>query len=123
MGKREGRKAMKHDELPIFQKWTHFLGWVLDVTQRFPKRVRFTFSSRIDSLALDVLEKIIEAAYSKDKIGLLIQINLNIEKLRVLLRLCNEKQFLNDTAYRHAIYELYEIGRMAGGWLKKERSK
>lgn len=123
MGQLTGNKKMKHDELPIFQKWTQFLSWVVDVTQKFPRRVRFTFSSRIDNLALDVLEKIIEAAYSKDKIGLLKQINLNIEKLRVLLRLCNEKQFLSDTAYKHAIYELFEIGRMVGGWIKKERSR
>ena len=114
---------MKHDELPIFQKWTHFLDWLVDVTQKFPRRIRFTFSSRIDNLAIDVLEKIIEAAYSKDKIELLRQINLNIEKLRVLLRLCNEKRFLSDKAYRHAIYELFEIGKMVGGWIKKERSK
>ena len=123
MGQHKGREKMKHDELPIFQKWTHFLGWLVDVTQKFPRRVRFTFSSRLDNLALDVLEKIIEAAYSKDKIGSLRQINLNIEKLRVLLRLCNEKQFLSDTAYRHAIYELFEAGKMVGGWIKKERVK
>ena len=114
---------MKHDELPVFQKWTKFLGWLLDVTQKFPRRTRFTFASRVDNLAIDVLEKITEAAYTKDKIGLLRQINLNIEKLRVLLRLCNEKRFLSDAAYKHAIYELFEAGKMVGGWIKKEQAR
>jgi len=114
---------MKHDELPVFQKWTKFLGWLFDVTQKFPRRTRFTFASRLDNLGLDVLEKIIEAAYTKDKIELLRQINLSIEKLRVLLRLCNEKRLLSDAAYKHGIYELFEAGKMIGGWIKKERAK
>ena len=114
---------MRHDELPIFQRWTEFLDWLLVVTDKFPKRARFTFSIRIANMAIDVLEKIMRAAYSRDKLELLREINLNIETLRVLIRFCNKKQYLSDTAYRHAIYELFDIGSMVGGWIKKERSR
>ncbi len=32
------------EELPIFTHWVQFLEWLLPATERFPKRVRFTFS-------------------------------------------------------------------------------
>lgn len=57
----------KHNDLPVFVKWLDFLEWLLRVTERFPKRVRFTFSDRINQLALDVVEDLIEARYTRDK--------------------------------------------------------
>jgi four helix bundle protein len=114
---------VSHKELPIFVRWYKFLGWLLDTTEKFPKRVRFTFSSRLDNLALDILEKITEAAYSKDKVNILKRINLEIEKMRVLLRLCHDKQYLSSRGYEHAAKELYEIGNMVGGWIKERGGK
>lgn len=106
------------EELPIYVRWYAFLGWLLDRTQGFPKNIRFTLSGRIDNLALDILEKIVEAAYTRDKVPILKQANLMVEKLRVLLRLCYERQYLSTKSYEHAVRELYEVGRMLGGWIK-----
>ena len=53
------------DELQLFIKWTEFLKWLLNTTEKFPKKVRFTFTTRIDNLALDILEDIIEFRYDK----------------------------------------------------------
>ncbi len=55
---------MKTDELPLFVHWEKTAGEILDRTQKFPKSVRFTFSSRIDNLVLDILESVVEACYS-----------------------------------------------------------
>jgi hypothetical protein len=75
------------DELPIFSRWMQFLEWLLPATERFPKRVRFTFAERINNLALDIAEDLVEARYRKDKEPVLRRINLRLEKLRILLRL------------------------------------
>ena len=47
----------KDDELPIFTRWMEFLEWLLPTTEKFPKRVRFTFADRINNLALDIVEE------------------------------------------------------------------
>ena len=60
-------------ELPLFVHWEKTLSDIFSRTEKFPKRVRFTFSSRIDNLALDILEKIVEARYAKDKSAALAQ--------------------------------------------------
>ena len=41
----------KHDEFPLFFIWKEFLMWLLKHTEKFPKRVRFTISSRILKLS------------------------------------------------------------------------
>jgi hypothetical protein len=40
------------EDLPVFVHWFGFVKWLLPVTEKFPKGVRFTFSNRIDNLAL-----------------------------------------------------------------------
>ena len=66
------------DDLPIF------VAWLLPTTARLPKSIRFTFSQRIDNLALDVVEDLIEARYTRHKQTILKRANLRLEKLRVL---------------------------------------
>jgi hypothetical protein len=114
---------MKHEELPIFELWSKFLGWLLGITEKFPRRARFTFASRLDNLGLDVLETLVEASYSKNKIELLRRVNLDIEKMRVLIRICHEQKYLSTAAYKHAIHDLYEAGKMIGGWIKERQRK
>lgn len=114
---------MGHEELPVFVRWHKFLRWLLNTTEKFPKRVRFTFSTRLDNLALDIIEKIIEAAYSGSKTNLLKQANLGVEKIRVLIRICHEERYLSTRSYEYAIEELYEVGKMLGGWIRKQQEK
>jgi hypothetical protein len=108
------------DDLPIFVKWTEFLAWLLPTTEKFPKKVRFTFANRIDNLALDVVEDLVEARYTRDKRAILKQANLRLEKLRILLRLCHELHYLPHTSYAHAMRALTEVGKMLGGWRRQQ---
>jgi len=111
-------EARPHEVLPLFVEWTAFLKWLLTTTEKFPKKVRFTFTTRVDNLALDVLEMLIVAAYTKRPQALLRDINVRIDKLRVLLRLCYELRYLRTQAYKHACVELDKCGRMTGGWAR-----
>ena len=95
---------------------------MLSRTEKFPKRVRFTLSSRIDNLALDVLEKIVEARYTKDKSAALTQASLLVEKLRVLLRISHEEGHLDHKGFEHAARNIDEAGRMLGGWIRSRNA-
>ena len=105
-------------ELPLFVHWEKTLKDILLRTQKFPKRVRFTFSSRLDNLALDILEKIVEARYSRDKSTTLAQTSLLLEKLRVLLRISHEEKYLDHKGFEHVCRNIDEAGRMLDGWIR-----
>ena len=55
--------------------------------ENFPKNHKFTIGDRIQMIALDVLEALIEATYTKERTQHLRRANLGIEKRRFLLRL------------------------------------
>jgi hypothetical protein len=109
------------DELPIFVHWMEYLHWLLPTTEKFPKRARFSFADRINNLALDLLEDLVEARYTRHKAEVLKRANLRLEKIRVLLRLSHQQRFLSHGAFEHAIRAVDETGRMLGGWIKQER--
>lgn len=109
-------------ELPLFVLWEKTLRDILSRTEKFPKRVRFTLSSRIDNLALDILENIVEARYAKDKSAVLAQANLRLEKLRVLLRISHEERHLDRKGFEHAVRNIDEAGRMIGGWIRSRNA-
>ncbi len=111
------------DELPIFTKWMEFLEWLLPTTERFPRRVRFTLSQRIENLALDIVEDLVEARYNRRKAEILAQANLRLEKLRILLRLSYRQKHLASRQYEHAMKMLHNVGQMLGGWLRWQHER
>lgn len=104
-------------EFQIFAKWEQFLKWLLNTTDKFPKKIRFTLTTRIDNLALDILERIILCRYDPTvrQRGLK-RINIDIETLRVLLRVCNELKYLSHRHYQYAVLHVNEVGKMVWGW-------
>ena len=111
------------EDLLVFVKWMDFLAWLLPATGKFPKNARFSFSQRIEGLALDVVEDLVEARYSTEKRGCLRRANLRLEKLRVLLRLSHTLRYLSHEGYQHASRCINEAGRMLGGWIKQQDRK
>jgi len=111
------------EEPVILIHWLELLEWLLPATEKFPKRVRFTFADRINNLALDVAEDLVEARYSRDKQAILRRANLRLEKLRILLRLCHRLHYLPHQGYEHASRAINEAGRMLGGWIKDRQDK
>ena len=120
MMKNSPRKAKNRDEPIIFVKWMEFLKWLLPMTEKFPKRVRFTLTNRIENLALDLVEDLTEARYSRNKQDILRRANLRLEKLRLLLRISCDQHHLSYQAYEQAIRTVNEVGKMLGGWIKQQ---
>ena len=58
------------EDLPVFVKWMDFLKWLLLTTDKFPKNVKFSFVQRIHDLALGAVEELVEARYTKNRIGI-----------------------------------------------------
>ncbi len=112
-------------EPPLFIHWYDFSKWLLVKIDTFPKKVRMSFCNRIADLTLNIIEGIIDARYSRKKGELLHQIDLNMEKLQVLLRMCHDLAYLDHKGYEFTSKKINEAGRMVGGWrkhLEKRRS-
>lgn len=107
----------------LLVKWYDFTRWLLERIDSFPKSQRFIFGTRLADHALDVMETLVEAAYSPRKAELLARANRKIETLRWLVRLAKDRQVLSEKQYLFACQSLAECGRMVGGWLKQSSGK
>ncbi|MBI2191592.1 MAG: diversity-generating retroelement protein Avd [Planctomycetes bacterium] len=116
-------EANSSDDIPILQRWYSFLSWMMDVTEKFPKRIRWSLTSRVESLSVEILEDLMEAKYRRKKLDLLLALNRKLARLRILLRLCHEKQYLSMGAYETASRRVDECGQMLGGWIKEQRGE
>ena len=56
----------------------------------FPRRQKFLLGDRLQATAPDVLERLVEATYTRDRRRHLAAANLGIEKLRFLCRLAKD---------------------------------
>jgi predicted kinase len=95
-----------------------FMLWLVPTVDKFPRSQKFLLGDRIQATALDVLERLIEATFTRARAALLAAANLGIEKLRLLFRLAHDLKFLDMRRFEHAARQLDEIGRMVGGWRK-----
>ena len=106
----------------LFVHWFDFTNWLFDRTARFPKNIRHTVTNRLEDLALVILMNIVGARYDrKNRNDILSKINLDLEKMRVLLRLCHSRCYLSNSQFEHSSREVEKAGQMTGGWMKHGR--
>ena len=113
----ESRASMP-DSLLLFERWLDTTKWLLERTARFPKRLRHSLTDRLENTALEILEGVTTAAYTKDRAGILVEANEALNRLRVLVRLSQELRALSEGQYEEAARRIDEAGRMLGGWMK-----
>ena len=103
---------------PIFTKTSDFILWLLEHTEGFPKNERFRLAKRLEDSAFDFYELLVQAARGKQKRRLLLQADLELEKLRLYVRLAQARRLTSPRQYRYAAGMLVEIGKLLGGWMK-----
>lgn len=99
-----------------------FLLWLAPTVEKMPRAHKFTLGDRLLNTALDVLDGLIEATYTRQAQAILQQTNLRLEKLRFLFRLAMELHLLDPRRYEFAARAVNEVGRLVGGWLKVQRA-
>ncbi len=104
--------------MQVIPKLLDFIEWMIPVLDKFPKSRRFFLGDKIEAGLLDILDKLIEANYTRDKTVLLRRANLQLEKIRYLLRIAYRMRCFDVRRYEFCSKALVEIGRMIGGWIK-----
>jgi hypothetical protein len=60
--------------------------WLIPTLEKFPRGQRFLLGDRIETAALDVLDLLIQATYTRERQAMLGRANLGLERLRMLAR-------------------------------------
>ncbi len=110
-------------ESPIFARTYDLLQWLLHATERFPRSQRFVLAQRIQQTAFELQETLLEAglATGPSRTDSLRRADLELAKLRFYLRLSMDMTWLSMAQYEHVSRMVDEVGRLLGGWQRKER--
>jgi hypothetical protein len=103
---------------PIFAKTSDFILWLLHHTDKFPKSERFRLAKRMEDSAFNFYEALIRAVKSSNKRSVLMEADLELDKLRLYVRLAHARQLTSREQYGYAANVLTEIGKLLGGWIK-----
>jgi len=104
---------------PIFVKTHDLLLWLLAHTGKFPKSERFRLAKRVEDSAFRFFDLIARATKSGEKRrSVLLEADLELDRLRLNVRLCVELKLLTGAQYEYAAGLLVEIGKLLGGWIK-----
>lgn len=103
---------------PAVEAHQQFILWLVPTIEKFPRSQKFLLGDRIQTTALDVLEALIEATYTRERRAHLARANLGLEKLRVFFRLATELKHIDVRRYEHAARSIDQVGRLVGGWAR-----
>ena len=100
------------------QSCHELLLWLIPQLDKLPRARRFTMGERIEAGLIDVLELLVEAAYTHAKEVPLRRANLRLEVVRHLWRLGFELKDVATRQYEHGAKLIDDLGRQIGGWLR-----
>ncbi len=66
---------------PALEAMYRFMLWLIPTVEKFPRSQKFLLGDRIQGTALDVLERLIEATYTKARRPALLAANPGLEKV------------------------------------------
>lgn len=111
---------MQSAEAPVvFARWERLTLWLFQRTADFPRRLRYSLTSRIEVRTLDVYEDLVVARYDPMARGAaLLRVSRGVDGIRLLVRLARDLGCLSLSQAEHVFTELDEVGRMVGGWIR-----
>ena len=107
---------------PALEAAYQLLLWLTPAVEKFPRGFKFTLGDRTMSTAIEVLDHLVAATYSRERLERLSAANLALERLRFFMRLASDLRIIDLRRYEHAARLIDETGRLIGGWIKADRA-
>ncbi|NJR70495.1 MAG: diversity-generating retroelement protein Avd [Synechococcales cyanobacterium CRU_2_2] len=110
-------------DLPIIQKTYDLVKWYVPILNKLPRDHKFLLGDRIITGLYDLLEGLILARYSPDKLHQLKALNGRLDLLRHQTRLLLDFELVSVQRYQYASQLLKGIGQDLGGWMRQQKTK
>jgi hypothetical protein len=107
----------------ILVKVYDYLLYLIPQAAKFPRNQRYLLGERLETLSLEILEILIAANFSKERLPLLRQANIKLEQARYHVRLCKDLKLFNAHRYEVISKMIDDIGIQLGGWIKQQAAR
>ena len=110
-------------EMAVITKVYDLVLWSCQHIEKFPRSYRFTLGDRLEIRLYEVLEKLLRAKYSRDRLPVLRDVNMDLELVRFQFRMAKDLKCLSVDSYGYASRTVNEVGQLLGGWIKATLAK
>lgn len=114
---------MNSFDVPIFKKTYDLYKEFYFCLKSFPKQDKYSLGEKCNLILIEILEYLLEVS-SLDKLGriaCLEKISVKLNLFRVYIRLAKDIKVLESKKYILIQEMVDEIGRMLGGWIRKNK--
>ena len=116
-------RTQQKKQMEIVERFYGILNWYTSRIARFPKQSRVLIGQPLQDRLIVTMDLLIEAVYTPNREKILSQINICLDRLRYLTRLCVDQELLNLKQMEYAAGELNVVGGMLGNWLKTVKNR
>ena len=111
---------MQNLELPILQNTISFYKQFYCYRKLFPKQDRYLLGAKCEQYIIEILETLYKAKFADrgQKLKLTEKASELLDLLKIFIRLIYELRVIPQNKYLILECQLYEIGKMLGGWIK-----
>jgi hypothetical protein len=105
-------------QAPIYVKTHDLLDWLVPHLEGWPRPQRFFLARQVLESATQFYRLLLRArkVQKEDRAQVLLDADVELETLKALMRLGQERRYVSLGQYRHVSAMLAEIGRQLGGW-------
>ena len=107
------------DDMLVITKFYDLVIWSCNHVAKFPRSHRFTLGDRLELRIYSVLELLLRAKYTRERLDILHDVNMELELLRFQFRIAKDLKCLSLDSYGYASRVVNEIGQLVGGWIKQ----
>ncbi|MBI3962447.1 MAG: diversity-generating retroelement protein Avd [Deinococcus sp.] len=100
---------------PVFVRVADLMEWLLPRLGQYPRSQRSLLAAETAAALFGVHRGLLEAVKTKDRRALR-RADVELERLRMLLRLGETLQCLSVGQYEHAMRLVVEVGKLLGAW-------
>jgi hypothetical protein len=111
------------DSPQILVKFYDYLLCLIPQVAKFPRNQRYFLGERLENLSLEILEFLLGATYSREKLSYLQKASIKLEQIRFHVRLCKDLKLFNLHRYEVSSKMVNEVGMQLGAWIKQQTAK
>ncbi|MBR1740306.1 MAG: four helix bundle protein [Lachnospiraceae bacterium] len=120
-------------ELSVITKAKDLCSYIMTITDKSPKRFRFTLVSRMQNYSLDVIENLIRAneifvsagdvISSRDRLSYQRTAMTSLKLLGYISELAMKQQCILMKQYGQITKQIYDVENMLGAWMNSDKKR
>jgi len=108
----------RYNHLPVFQRSYDLNLEIYRTTHNFPREYKYSLGQKLKEISGEMLDWIVIANAQEDKAPYFPKIKLQLERLRIQVRIAYDLKILNAKKLEFLSRILEDISKQTGGWEK-----